>query len=107
MLSQLLSTKNTAFLPAAVITGKGFLYFDLEYLLWLRPLHTAEKHRPTMFHTATVKPRRLGPSILYNTPLMPGKLRDYSTLLPQQVSHNSCLIAHIVTNICGEFKHYI
>ena len=39
------------------------------YLLWLRPLHTAEKHRPTMFHTATVKPTKSGPSILYNTPL--------------------------------------
>ena len=35
----------------------------------LRPLHTAEKHRPTMFHTATVRPRRSGPRILYNTPL--------------------------------------
>ncbi len=38
------------------------------FTLWLRPLHTAEKHRPTMFHTATVKPTRSGPSILYNTP---------------------------------------
>ncbi len=44
--------------------------FDLEYLLWLRPLHTAEKHRPAMFHTATVRPKRSGPSILYNTPLI-------------------------------------
>ena len=34
--------------------------FDLEY---------AEKHRPTMFHTDTVRPRRSGPRILYNTPL--------------------------------------
>ena len=41
------------FLPAAVITGKEFFKFNLEYLLWLRPLHTAEKHRPTTFHTAT------------------------------------------------------
>ncbi len=39
-----------------------------QYLLWLRPLHTAEKHRPTMFHTATVRPKRSGPSIRYNTP---------------------------------------
>ncbi len=69
ILSQLLSTKNTAFLPAAVITGKEFLSFDLEYLLWLRPLHTAEKHHPTMFHTATVRPTRSGPNILYNTSL--------------------------------------
>ncbi len=40
-----------------------------QYLLWLRPLHTAEKQRPTMFHTATVRPKWSGPSILYNTPL--------------------------------------
>ena len=31
--------------------------------------HIAERHRPTMFHTATVSPRRSGPKILYNTPL--------------------------------------
>ncbi len=31
--------------------------------------HTAEKHRPTMFHKATVGPKRLGPIILYDTPL--------------------------------------
>ncbi len=36
---------------------------------WLRPLHTAEKHHPTMFHTATVRPTRSGPNILYNTSL--------------------------------------
>ena len=35
----------------------------------LRPIHTAEKHRPTMFHAATVRLKRSGPSILYNTPL--------------------------------------
>ncbi len=35
----------------------------------IRPLHTAEKHRPTMFHTGTVRPKRSGPSILYNTHL--------------------------------------
>ena len=29
------------------------------------------KHRPSMFHTAAVKPTRLGPSILYDTPLNP------------------------------------
>ena len=45
------------------------IVFDLEYLLWLRPLHTAEKHHPTMFHTATVRPTRSGPNILYNTSL--------------------------------------
>ncbi len=38
-------------------------------LLWLRPLHTAEKHHPTMFHTATVRPTRSGPNLLYNTSL--------------------------------------
>ncbi len=26
-------------------------------------------HHPTMFHTATVRPKRSGPSILYNTSL--------------------------------------
>ncbi len=64
-----MSTKNTAFLLAAVIPGKEFLSFDLEYLLWLRPLHTAEKHHPTMFHTATVRPTTSGQNILYNTSL--------------------------------------
>ncbi len=41
------------------------------YLLWLRPLHTAKNrpNRPTMFHTATVRPTRSSPRILYNTPL--------------------------------------
>ncbi len=34
-----------------------------------RTLHTAEKHHPTMFHTATVRPTRSGPNILYNTSL--------------------------------------
>ncbi len=48
----------------------GITLFDLEYLLCLRPLHTAERHRPTMFHTATVKPTRSGPNILYNTSLI-------------------------------------
>ncbi len=28
-----------------------------------------EKHRPTMFHTGTVRPERSGPNILYNTSL--------------------------------------
>ena len=27
----------------------------LEYILWLRLLHTAENHGPTMFHMATVR----------------------------------------------------
>ncbi len=78
MLSQLLSTINTAFLPAAVTTGKEFLKFDLKSLLWLRPVHTAEKHRPTMFHTATVIPERSGPIILYNTPLSGLRVLSYS-----------------------------
>ena len=33
------------------------------------PYYTAEKHHPTMFHTATVRPTRSGPNILYNTSL--------------------------------------
>ncbi len=61
------------------ISVKSYLkrYFtsDFEFTLWtisnplVTNLHTAEKHRPTMFHTATVRPRRSGPKILYNTPL--------------------------------------
>ncbi len=39
-------------------------------IIWLRPLHTAEKHHPTMFHTATVRPTRSGPNILYDTSLI-------------------------------------
>ncbi len=35
----------------------------------VRTEHTAEKHRPTMFHTAIVRPKRSGPGILYNTSL--------------------------------------
>ena len=31
--------------------------------------HTAEKHRPTTFHTATARPKRSGLRILYNTSL--------------------------------------
>ncbi len=31
--------------------------------------HTAEKDRPTLFRTATVRPKRWGPNILYNTSL--------------------------------------
>ncbi len=34
---------------------------------WLQPLHKAEKFRPSMFHTAMVKPKRMGPRIGYNT----------------------------------------
>ena len=53
-----------------------------QYLLWLRPLHTAEKHCPTtMFHTATVRPKRSGPSILYNTPLSLSNARLHIRLL--------------------------
>ncbi len=40
-----------------------------KYLLWLRPLHTAKKHHPTMF---TVRHKRSGPNILYNTSLTMG-----------------------------------
>ena len=35
----------------------------------IRPLHAAEKHHPTMFRTATVRHKRWGPNILYNTSL--------------------------------------
>ena len=32
---------------------------------------TVLPYHPTMFHTATVRPTRSGPNILYNTPLRP------------------------------------
>ncbi len=39
-------------------------------IIWFSDrIHTAEKHHPTMFHTATVRPTRSGPNILYNTSL--------------------------------------
>ena len=69
-LEKRLSTKNTAFLLAAVIKCKKFPIFDLEHILWLRPLHTAKNLCPTLFHTATVKPKRRGRSLLYRTPLI-------------------------------------
>ncbi len=52
-------------------SDEWFIYDSatISLILWLRPLHTAEKHRPTMFHTVKVRPKRSGPSILYNTPL--------------------------------------
>ena len=52
-MSQLLSTTNTAFLPGAVIPGKEFVQFNLEYLLIIKPLHTAEIHRSTKSRTAS------------------------------------------------------
>ena len=38
--------------------------------LTIMVVHTAERHHPTMFHTGTVRSKRSGPIILYNTPLM-------------------------------------
>ncbi len=35
----------------------------------LRPLHAAKNLCPTLFHTATVEPKRRGHSLLYRTPL--------------------------------------
>ena len=46
----------------AVEIGVVLPYY-MVYLLWLRPLHTAQKHCPTIFHTATVRPKRSGPII--------------------------------------------
>ena len=42
----------------------------LEYILWLRLLHTAKNHGPTMFHMATVSHKRWDPCILYRTSLI-------------------------------------
>ena len=42
----------------------------------IESVHTSEKHRPAMFHTATVRPTKPGPNILYNTPLK----RDDTTI---------------------------
>ncbi len=47
-----------------------FTFNALIQQLLLQLLHTAEKHHPTMFHTATVRPTRSGPNILYNTSLI-------------------------------------
>ncbi len=75
--------------------------FDLEYLPWIRPLHTAEKHRPTMFHTATVRPRRSGPRILYNTPLKRcGDIYSWENLLTQS---GRC----VFTELTAGFKLFI
>ncbi len=38
--------------------------------MWLRLLHTAENHGPTMFHMATVSHKRWDPCLLYRTSLM-------------------------------------
>ncbi len=57
--------KNTAFL--LVSRFKEFPKFDLEYILWLRPLHTAKNLCPAMFHTVTVRPKRRRRSLLYHT----------------------------------------
>ncbi len=46
-----------------------FAFNALIQQLWLRALHTAEKHHPTMFRKATVRPKRSSPYILYNTSL--------------------------------------
>ncbi len=46
-----------------------FTFNALIQQLWLRALHTAEKHHPTMFCTATVRTKRSGQNILYNTSL--------------------------------------
>ena len=45
---------------------------NLRLMLWFsnNKSNTAEKRRPTMLQTATVRPRRSGPRILYNTPLI-------------------------------------
>ncbi len=59
-MSQPLSTKNTASLPAASVLCVQFLKFKLEYLLWMRPFHTAENQYPipAVCKTATVMPNR-------------------------------------------------
>ena len=44
------------------------LFLNSGVLQW-EIYHNAKKHCPTMFHTATVRPKRSGPIILYNTPL--------------------------------------
>ncbi len=51
------------------MNARNFHNFDLEYILWLRLLHTAENHGPTMFHMATVRHKRWDPCLLYRTSL--------------------------------------
>ena len=70
IVEKLLSTKNAAFLPATLNECTEFSKFDLEYILWLRPLHTAENHGPIMVHTATVSQKRWDLSLLYRTSLI-------------------------------------
>ena len=64
--------KNTASLPAAGVLGVQFLKFILEYLLWIRPFHTAENHYPAVCKTvtSTVRPNRSLFGIPISTSLM-------------------------------------
>ncbi len=73
------------------------IWFDLEYLLWLRALHTAEKHHPTMFRIATVRPKRSGANILYNTSLNPWCGNCQSWLI--QLWSLNCRMIYILSNV--------
>ncbi len=59
-MSQLLSTKNTASLPAAGVQCVQFLKFKLEYLTSnnIRPFHITENQYPAVCKTAAVMPTR-------------------------------------------------
>ncbi len=71
----------------------------------LRPLHTAEKHRPTMFHTATVKPTRSGPSILYNTPLNVLSCYICKVKYPNGQDSNGRLVAYVDIKLASPFSN--
>ncbi len=50
-----------------------------------------QQHCPTMFHTATVRPKRSGPSILYNTPLTEVVNSKFSLKILHQSTSTSTL----------------
>ena len=87
-MSQLLSTKTTALLPAAGVLCGQFLKFQFEYLVWIRPFHTAENQYPTVCKTATVMPNRSPFGIPISTSLMRnlGQLKDILCSLMHDIS---------------------
>ncbi len=94
--------KNTASLPAAGILHKQFLKFKLEYLLWLRPLHTAKYRYPAAYITAIAMPNRSHFGIPLRTSLS-GKPRV--EILKKEASPVSSLICQCIEcfKILGSF----
>ncbi len=59
--------------------------------------YIAEKHRRTMFHTTAVRPKRSGPSILYNTPLK----THFATMKVFYFSHFICKFLYLIYYTCS------